>query len=126
MVPPGIPNTASQPTASSESTSDCAPVTCVGSLTARRAAEGRVGGGVGFGGPGTGAGRGIAVPALVPLPLVIWALPRVCSVGCDVGSDVGRYSGNKKPSPPGSAERGLRVDSDFSGVDAPEKYDLDE
>src|SRR5918997_63622 len=79
IVPPGMPNTTSQPTSSSERTSDWAPV--IGTASKRRADgagagppagwPGRPGGGAGFGpdGPGTGPGRGVAVVICSSAPL---------------------------------------------------------
>src|SRR5437763_6210051 len=63
IVPPGIPNTISQPTASSERTSEEDPVTRTGDPP----------GGAGFGGgPGRGAGCGPGTGACREVALVIF------------------------------------------------------
>src|SRR3954451_128139 len=107
-----MPNTTSQPTSSSERTSDCAPV--IGTASKRRAGAadgtpagpGRAGGGAGLGpgGPGTGPGRGEAVV---------------------MGSSAHlRVSEHEKTPDRRGAERGWRVDvRTRSGVDAPGKYE---
>src|SRR3954451_5469603 len=112
IVPPGMPNTTSQPTSSSDRTSDCAPV--IGTASKRRtgaaagapAGPGRPGGGAGLGpgGPGTGPGRGEAVV---------------------MGSSAHlRVSEHEKTPDRRGAERGWRVDvRAHSGVDAPGKYE---
>src|SRR4051795_5765845 len=107
-----MPNTTSQPTSSSERTSDCAPV--IGTASKRRAGAaaeapvgpGRLGGGAGLGpgGPGTGPGRGEAVV---------------------MGSSAHlRVSEHEKTPDRRRAERGWRVDvRAHSGVDGPGKYE---
>src|SRR3954463_5959676 len=107
-----MPNTTSQPTSSSERTSDCAPV--IGTASKRRAGAaagapagaGRLGGGAGLGpgGPGTGPGRGEAVV---------------------MGSSAHlRVSEHEKTPDRRRAERGGRVDvRAHSGVDVPGKYE---
>src|SRR3954454_22865386 len=112
IVPPGMPNTTSQPTSSSDRTSDFAPV--IGTASKRRAGAaagapagpGRPGGGAGLGpgGPGTGPGRGEAVV---------------------MGSSAHlRVSEHEKTPDRRGAERGWRVDvRAHSGVDAPGKYE---
>src|SRR3954470_15117751 len=57
MVPPGMPKTTSQPTASSDRTSDCAPVTRTGAPDGG-AGLGRL---PGVGAPGLAAGRDVAL-----------------------------------------------------------------
>src|SRR3954451_22204892 len=107
-----MPNTTSQPTSSSERTSDCAPV--IDTASKRRAGAaaeapagpGRLGGGAGLGpgGAGTGPGRGEAVV-----------------MGSSAHLRVSEHE--KTPDRPG-AERGWRVDvRTRSGVDAPGKYE---
>src|SRR5439155_20688135 len=91
MVPPGIPNTTSTPTASSERTSDCAPVT-------------RTGAPAGGPGLGRGGGAGVGLGACRDVALVITSAVRLIRFR-------GRYGllDNKKPPPTGWVVRGSRV-----------------
>ncbi|GAA2779142.1 hypothetical protein GCM10010470_10940 [Saccharopolyspora taberi] len=104
-MPPGMPKTTSQPTASSERTSDCAPVTFTGAPP----------GGAGLGRcPGGGAGTGLCLV----LALVI---------GSASESEGGGWIGaghEKTPADHRWSNEGWRVDErNFLGVDAPGNYE---
>src|SRR5437763_5755497 len=113
MAPPGIPNTASHPTDSSERTRDWAPVIGIASDTGR---SGRPGGGAGFGWPASGAGRGLAV--------VIVSSCLVRLLGSS-GSRIAAAHTRKNPRHRLRRSEGCASTKDCSGADAPANYVVD-